>query len=197
MRRILRDLTFVVLTGLLSVAGARAQEMTPEMMAKWQEVASPGERHAMLNDLVGNWTQKVTMWMAPGAPPLETASTSSAEMSLDGRWLVEYYDGDMMGMPFHGVNWLGYDNYRGEYVAIWMDNMSTAPMISRGSYDPATKAITMRGTTDDFMNDKRDVPYRTVTRPGEGGAMVYEMYMPGPDGQEFLTMRVESYKQPE
>ena len=174
---------------------ARAQEMTPEMMETWQKYSMPGEAHQAFTDMAGHWTHAVTMWMAPGAPPMESTATSDAEVEMDGRWLEEEFSGNMMGMPFHGENLLGYDNFREEYVSLWRDNLSTAAMITRGTYDPATKTLTMTGTVDDFMSGTRDVTVRQVITHPDATHSTMEMYMPGPDGNEFLTMRIESTKE--
>ena len=176
--------------------GARAQEMTPEMMETWAKFSNPGEHHQHFNEMVGTWTHQVTMWMAPGAPPMESTATSTSELSMDGRWLEETFSGTMWGMPFEGHNLLGYDNFRNEYVSIWRDNLSTAPMISRGTYDPATKTLTMTASVDDFMTGARDVPVRQVMTSPDATHSTMEMYMPAPDGSEFLTMRIESTKTP-
>ena len=176
--------------------GASAQEMTPEMMETWNKYSNPGENHQHFHEMAGNWTHKVTMWMAPGAPPMESTATSTSQLSMDGRWLEEEFSGTMWGMPFEGENMLGYDNFRNEYVSIWRDNLSTAAMISRGTYDPATKTLTMTATVDDFMSGARDVPVRQVITSPDATHSTMEMYMPAPDGSEFLTMRIESTKNP-
>jgi hypothetical protein len=192
-----RKAALAMLAGALLVAPtARAQEMTPEMMETWQKYSMPGEHHQALNGMVGNWTSKVTMWMAPNAPPMESTATSTATWTMDGRWIEETWSGTMWGMPFEGRNILGYDNFRNEYVSIWRDNLSTAPMISRGTFDPATKTMTMNATMDDFMSGTRDIPVRQVMTATDDTHATMEMYVPGPDGNEFLTMRIESTKAP-
>lgn len=175
---------------------ARAQDMTPEMMETWQKYSMPNENHQHFAEMVGTWSHKVTMWMAPDAPPMESTATSTSELSLDGRWLEETFSGSMWGMPFEGHNLLGYDNFREEYVSIWRDNLGTAPMISRGTYDPATKTMTLTASVDDFMTGARDVPVRQVMTSSDPTHSTMEMYMPGPDGTEFLGMRIESTKNP-
>lgn len=176
--------------------GARAQDMTPEMMETWAKYSNPGEHHQVFSQMAGQWTHNVTMWMAPGAPPMESTATSESEVEMGGRWLEEEFTGTMWGMPFQGENLLGYDNFREEYVSIWRDNLSTASMITRGTYDPATKTLTMTGSVDDFMSGARDVPVRQVITHTDATHSTMEMYMPGPDGSEFLGMRIESTKSP-
>jgi hypothetical protein len=194
MRTRIVALAIVVGAALVAAPEARAQEMTPEMMATWAKYSNPGEHHQVLNGMLGNWSQKVTFWMAPGAPPTESVSTSTAAWTLDGRWIEQTYEGTTWGMPFKGHSLMGYDNFRSEYVSVWMDNLSTAPMISRGTFDPATTTFTMTGTMDDFMSGTKDIPFRTVTTVADEGHATYDMYAPSPDGNEFLTMRVEATK---
>ena len=188
-------LALALFAGALVVAPrAHGQEMSPEMMQAWMEATTPGEHHQVLNGNVGNWEQKLTMWMAPGAPPVESTSTSTAAWTFDGRWIEENITGNVMGMPFQGRSMMGYDNFRGEYVSVFMDNMSTAPMIARGTYDPATRTFTLTGTMDDFMSGTRDIPFREVITIQDDTHATMEMYAPGPDGNEFLTFKVESTK---
>lgn len=169
-----------------------AQEMTPEQMKAYEEISKPGEEHARLEPMVGSWEQTVRMYMAPGTEPMVSSSTSEAEWTLDGRWIEETYTGSMMGQPFHGRNLIGYDKFNDQYVAVWFDNMSTAPMISTGTWSDATNSLEMSGTFDDPMTEQADVAFRTVTHWKDGDTLVYEMYMPGPDGAEFKAMEVEA-----
>jgi hypothetical protein len=191
-----RMVVIAAVAGAALANGARAQEMTPEMMETWNRYSNPGEQHQVFSEMAGNWTHTVTMWMAPGAPPMESTATSDSEVEMGGRWLEEEFSGTMWGMPFEGENLLGYDNFREEYVSIWRDNLSTASMITRGTYDPATKTLTMIGNVDDFMSGARDIPVRQVVTHTDATHSTMEMYMPGPDGSEFLTMRIESTKNP-
>ena len=172
-------------------AGARAGD-DPEMMETWQKYSTP-EHHQMLNGMVGKWTHKVTMWMTPDGPPMESTATSTAALTMDGRWLEETFEGHMWGMPFGSHNLLGYDNFRNEYVSVAEDNLSTAAMVSRGTFDPATKSLTMTATMDDFMSGARTSPCARSRRSPIPHATM-EMFMPGPDGQEFRTMRIEATK---
>ena len=81
-------LAIVAGAALAPAQGARAQEMTPEMMETWAKYSNPGENHQHFNDMVGNWTHKVTMWMAPGAPPMESTATSTAERAPNAKFRI-------------------------------------------------------------------------------------------------------------
>ena len=109
--------------------GAAVQKtMSPqeqEMMKKMQEFMTPGENHRVLDALVGNWDFTIKSWMSVDAPPEESTGTSQIVWDLDGHFLKETVQGSMMGKPFSGLGYVGYDNLKKEYESIWLDNMST------------------------------------------------------------------------
>lgn len=176
-------------------AAAQEVAMSAEeqaMMAKWAEFATPGEPHEHLASLAGEWTWTSKWWMEPGAPPEESNGTMSSSMTMDGRYLLENYEGSMMGQPFRGHGITGYDNFRKEYVSSWIDNMGTSIMLSRGTHDPASKTLTMSGKFDDIMTGEKDKTMRSVTTHPDENTILMEMYVPGPDGAEFKTMEIRS-----
>jgi hypothetical protein len=97
-----------------------------EMMKAWTAAATPGEAHKKLEPIVGSFDVKTTSWMAPGKPPEETVGTSESKWVLGNRFVEENVTGTMMGQPFSGVGYTGYDNYKKKYVGAWMDSMGTA-----------------------------------------------------------------------
>ncbi|HET9581914.1 MAG TPA: DUF1579 domain-containing protein [Gemmatimonadota bacterium] len=167
-----------------------------EMMQKWMEFATPGEPHQRLAEMVGEWDYEMTWWMAPDAPPETSTGTMTAEMSMDGRYLVENWTGTAMGQPFSGRSTMGYDNFRDEYVSTWIDNMGTGIMVSTGQYDPAQEALVTTGTFDDIMTGERDKTMRGVSKRLDENTLHVEMYVPGPDGQEFKTGEIHATRKP-
>ena len=167
-----------------------------EMMQKWMEFATPGEPHQRLAEMVGEWDYEMTWWMAPDAPPETSSGTMTAEMSMDGRYLIENWTGTAMGQPFSGRSTMGYDNFRDEYISTWIDNMGTGIMVSRGQYDPAQDALVTTGTFDDIMTGERDKTMRGVSKRLDENTLHVEMYVPGPDGQEFKTGEIHATRKP-
>lgn len=178
----------------LAAGTALAQEPSQSEMEAWVAAASPGEHHAVLEPLIGQWQHTVTFWMAPGAPPVEVSATSEAKWILDGRYVEQSWQGSFMGMPFRGLGITGYDNVRGEYVSIWMDNMSTGPMTGRGTFDPETRTLTIEGTAADPLTGEPDKPFRSVTRFEDDGSIVDQSYTPAPGGEMFQSMEIVSRK---
>jgi hypothetical protein len=180
----------LVLSGTIA-----AQEPAADEMAAMMEAVAPDENHAVLEQLAGSWSHDVTFYPAPGAEPLEMTATSVAEMTMGGRYLVTDIDGDFLGTPFEGREVMGYDKVRGQYFALFHDNMSTGPMISWGSWDPTTRTMTMEGTFADPMTGDLEKKVRNTTRFLEDGSVHYENWGPGPDGQMYKTMEIHSTKQ--
>ena len=124
------------------------------MMEAWQKFATPAEAHKALQGMVGTWDAEVTSWMEPGQPPVKSKGTSENRMALGGRWVESRFTSEMMGQPFEGIGYTGYDNQKKKYMGTWMDNMSTAVMVTEGTMDAAGKVMTSTSTMDDFMTGK-------------------------------------------
>lgn len=181
---------------LLMTAPLAAQEMSPEeaaAMQAWTAYMTPGEAHQMLAKHEGEWNHTVTMWMAPGAPPSESTATSTNRMIMGGRYLVETLSGSFEGMPFEGHGMYGYDNAKKKYFMTWIDNFGTGLMTGWGDWDPASRSMTYEGTFLDPMTSQ-EKSFRSVTKWVDDGHTIYEMYMPGPDGQEFKSMEIHSLR---
>ena len=196
-RSIFSSLVLVAATAFIAtqVASQDAKappEMSPEekaMMEKWMAFATPGEHHKVLEHKVGTWTANVKMWMDPAAPPSESTGTSTMEMIMDGRYLVDETHGETDFGPFHGMGCTGYDNLKKKYVAAWIDNMGTAISLAEGTYDPATKTFTYWGESPDFMEGKYKKT-KSVERVISNDKWVMEMWDKTPDGKEFKAMEI-------
>lgn len=180
---------------LVASPAARAQEMSAEEMAAMAAAVAPDENHAVLESLAGSWNHAIQFYPTPGAAPLEMTATSESEMSMDGRYLMSRYRGDFLGAPFEGSETMGYDKVKGQYFSLWVDNMSTGPMIAWGAYDPATKTLSMEGTFADPMSGEREKKIRNTTRLMDDGSIHYENWGPGPDGEYYRTMVIRSTRQ--
>ena len=121
--------------------------MDPEaMMELWKQLGTPGEPHKQFAALVGSWTTTTREWMEPGKPPMESTGTAEMKILLDGRFLYQEFNGQMMGQPFNGIGIDGYDNMRKKYVTAWMDSMGTGIFLMEGTASPDGRTITLRGS---------------------------------------------------
>ena len=158
-----------------------------EMMKAWMAVATPGDAHKKLEPLAGSFTFTNRMWMDPSKPPEETTGTAEHKWTLDGRFLEERVEGTAMGQPFHGIGYMGYDNYKKKYVGTWMDTMGTMIMQSTGTVDASGKVFTTWSTMDDVVM-KKPMKIKGVTTVVDPDHFNFEMWGPGP-GREDVQER--------
>jgi len=152
------------------------------MCAVYQELATPGAPHKLLAGMAGSWSVKSTWWMDPSGPPMESTGASEQKMILDGRFLQQDFSGEMMGGPFAGIGFTGYDNHTGKYVSTWMDSMGTGIYYFEGSAGADGKTITQSCSYDDPM--RGPLTWRSVTRIVDRNHLVFDMYTTDKSGRE-------------
>lgn len=161
---------------------------TQEMMEIYQKIATPGAPHKLLADLAGSWNTRGRFWMEPGKPPVEQTGRSEQKMVLDGRFLQQEFTSDMMGSPFTGIGFTGYDNHTQKYVSTWMDTMGTAIMYFEGTASADGGTITQTGRYDDAVQGPME--WRSVMRIVDDNTLEFEMYATGKSGKEEKMMEM-------
>ena len=159
------------------------------MMKAWMASATPGAPHKALDRFTGSWTVQAKTWMAPGAPPTETAGTSENKMILGGRYLEQHYEGTVMGQPFSGVGVTGFDNYKKKFFGTWVDSMSTAVMVTEGTSDKSGNVITSWGTMNDVA-EKRAMKVKTVVAFVDADHHTYESWHTNADGKSLKDLEI-------
>ncbi|RJQ54879.1 MAG: DUF1579 domain-containing protein [Nitrospiraceae bacterium] len=152
-----------------------------EMMEVYRKLAIPGAPHKSLAGLAGTWTTITRAWMEPDKPPMEGTGTCEQKMLLGGRYLQQEYTGEMMGDTFTGINIIGYDNYTGKYVSVWIDSMSTGIYCFEGTAGADGKTITQECSYDDPV--RGPMVWRSITRIVDDNTLKYEMFLI-PKGQK-------------
>jgi hypothetical protein len=156
------------------------------MMAAMMKAATPGDAHKKLSPMVGTFDTRVTMFM-PGAPSMQSSGVSVNKWVLGDRFIQQSFEGNFMGMPFSGLGFTGYDNTKGKYVGVWMDNMGTAMMVSTGTATGKTMRFT--SNMENVMTGKMETIDETVTVIDDDHHTM-EMWGPGPDGKAMKTMEI-------
>jgi len=144
-----------------------------EMMKKMEAAGTPGPAHKALDALVGNWKAEVTCWQEPGQSNISQA-TAKCSWILNGRFLEEEFRGEMMGKPFTGRSWMGYDNIKQKYNSVWVSDMQTSMFCSEGKGD--NKVITLEGTSSCAATGRTDVKMKAVFRFLSPDKHIFEMY---------------------
>ena len=161
----------------------------PEMMKAWQAAMTPSSGHRRLEPLVGTFSTRTSMWMAPGAPEASSEGVSEHRWAVGGRYLEQSYRGTFMNMPFEGLGFTGFDNVQGKYVGVWMDSFGTGLMNSTSIGKPSDKQIDFESTC--IAPGNKTMKFRCLIKFQGNDRHTYEMYMKLPNGKEHLQMRVE------
>ena len=159
-----------------------------KIMEIYKKVGTPGEPHKLLAKLEGTWTTRTRGWMEPDKPPIDTIGMCEQKLVLEGHYLQQVYTGDMMGLPFTGINLLGYNNHTGKYVSVWHDSMSTAIYYFEGTASADSKTIIQKCSYDDPVRDPS--VWRSVTRFRDDNTLELEMFIAGKGDKEEKMMEM-------
>lgn len=153
-----RIASVAVVLGLAVPTGA--QEKAPkapdmkEIVRDLENAMTPGEAQKKLGFLVGTYDVKVRTWVDPSKPPTESTATSVATWVLGNRYVQQMLAGYVMGEPWSGIGYVGFDNTMKKYVMTYMDSDSTGMEWYTGTMDAAGKNAKMIGTTHDDVTGK-------------------------------------------
>lgn len=163
-------------------------------MQAWEAYCTPGPGQAEMSQWVGTWLTKSEFWMKPGGPPEVSEGVTVRYMDMDGRFLVEDHTSVFMGMPFRGRGTIGWDNGLNSFVTTWYDNMGTGISYGHGNWNSDHSQIDWSYTQTDPMTS-RTSSMRGTWNWSKTGDLVFNAWMPGPDGKEFHGMRI-TYSRP-
>jgi hypothetical protein len=150
-----------------------AQEPTAEQVARMMELGKPGPEHEELGRLAGEWDQRLRMWPAPGAEPIEMTGTSENRAILGGRFIESRSLASFGGEPMESMTILGFDRRYGEYTLIGLDTQGTYWVTAQGPRQ-ASGSIVMSGT-DDEVTVARTQVYDFVLRIESSDRYVIEI----------------------
>ncbi len=134
-----------------------------------QEPPKPGPEHAVLKKMEGSWD--TTMKMGPN----EDKGTAIYKMDLGGLWLACTFESTMGGAKFSGRSFDSYDAGKKKYVGVWVDSMSTSPMMIEGDYDAAKKTMTTIGIAPGM--DGKPQKHKMVTVMPDDNTINFAMYV--------------------
>ena len=181
----------VVLTVSTALAKDKKSEkqMDPQgMMEMYKKLATPGEPHKLFASLAGSWTTKTKEWMEPGKPPTESTGSAEMKMLLDGRFLYQEFNSQMMGQPFSGIGIDAYDNLRKRYVTVWLDTMGTGIFTMEGTASADGKTITLKGRHDEPGGGH--MTHRAIWKIVDNNTQTFEMYGTHGHGKEMKMLEI-------
>lgn len=158
-----RLIALLVLAIPLLAQDAKKSEAA-DMWAAYIEAAKPVEEHERVAELAGPWNVTTRFWLGPEA----TTATGKGEgrRILGGRFLV--LDTDVQGTPAaQGMTIYGFDRRTGDYTLVGYDTLGTYYITAAGKYDPAQKAVVLRGSYLQPPENAEQRYHFVWTRPNE------------------------------
>jgi len=187
----------LVVSASLVVAKEKKQEkqMDPQaMMEMWKKLGTPGEPHKLFASLAGGWTTQTKEWMEPDKPPTESTGTAEMKMLLDGRFLYQEYNGQMMGQPFTGIGIDAYDNLTKKYVTAWMDSMGTGIFMMEGTASAGGRTITLKGSHPEPGGGR--MTHRAIWKIVDNNTQTFDMWGTHEGGKEMKMMEITYTRKP-
>jgi len=166
--------------GMTFVVGGRApgrQEGGGPPMPK------PTAHHEAMKKGVGVWDVVMKM-TGPDGKPVESKGTWTSRM-LGEFWCVSDFKGDMMGMPFQGINLRGYDADKQKHVAVWVESTAPEMSLSEGECSDNCRKITLWSTGKDPVTGQ-PTRWKMVTEGKSDDEFVLTMSSEGKTGGEMV-----------
>jgi len=189
------SLTAVCLCAVLAAVPALAKDKKQQkqmdqqaIMELWKQAATPGEPHKLFATLAGSWTTTTKEWMEPGKPPTESIGFADMKMLLEGRFLYQEYNSQMMGQPFSGVGIDAYDNMKKKYVTAWMDTMGTGIFIMEGTASADGRTITLKGSHPEPGGGH--MTHRAIWKIVDDNTQTFDMYGAHHGGKEMKMLEI-------
>lgn len=140
--------------------------MLKGMEGKWLGTGSWTEM-----GMTSKFTEEATAKLVFGGRFLQTEAKMTTEASPQ-----------MPAMSMSSMMLLGFDNARQKYALAMVGDWSTSIGTAEGTYDAATKKLTMRGV--EVMGPGKERKYRMVQGFTSADEWTFEMYFTQPDGKE-------------
>ena len=171
-------------------------EITPDSAAvakAFEDYMMPSKAHEMLAKDTGTWDSELIFWMPDNPEPMKSTIVVNYNMILGGRYQEGIHKGKVWGQDFEGRALVAYDNATNQFISTWIDNMGTGIAVTKGTYDEASKTMTLTGTMVDPVTKKEKNVKEIITYTDDANQKM-EMFDVNSEGKETKTMEVISKK---
>jgi len=189
--------------GLSGCAQPQAVASSPGMMmAKMQELGTPGSQHELLRKFTGTWAAEAKFWMeASQQEPDVSKGVMTVHEMLGGRYIHGDYkgsfsipgpDGKMQEMQFNGHMLRGYSNADKRFESVWIDSESTSILWSTGQAGGDGRSIQSTGRANgaDMAGNVVDQRMWETFTMVSGDKWVQEMWGQCGNGPKFKNMEI-------
>ena len=174
----------------IACVGIISSLLTLSLLKAEDKAAVPGplKEHAWLQQFVGEWESVSEATVTPGQAPMTCKGTMSSR-SLGGIWVVSEVKSEMMGVPMHAIQTLGYDPQAKRYIGTWIDSMFNHMWKYEGIVDDAGKVLTLEAEGPNFVQEGKTAKYRDIYEFKSKDHVVMTSSMQGDDGKWTVFMK--------
>lgn len=173
------------LAGMLMAAAAFGAETEAPVLPE------PGEEHAWLMQLVGEWSADVEMFKETGQPPEKSQGTESVR-AIGGFWILAENRGIYMDKPFTGIMTLGFEPDKNQFVGTWVDSMTSHLWVYEGILDDARMVLTLKAEGPCPTAPGKLSKFKETIECKSADHRVFTSSMQGEDGK-WTTMMIINY----
>jgi hypothetical protein len=145
---------------------------------------------SVLKREVGVWDCDVKFYPDPNGQAVVSKAIENNYM-VGNVWLVGDFKGEMAGASFHGSSQMGYDPKKKKYIGSWIDSASPYPTAMEGSYDAASKTLTIIGIGKDPNGAESKMKLVSVFKDEDNRTMTISI---AGTGDEWLRMMECEYR---
>lgn len=150
----------------------------------------PTAAHAVLKKDAGTWDCAVKMYLAgPASDPSEFKGVERSQLVSGGLHLRTVFECQMGDRKFVGHGLAGYDAESEKYLGTWVDNFTSGPVQTEGTYDAEANTMTVLATVREAG---RTMKQKQVTKYNADGSKEFTILLTEVDGQkvEFTLMEM-------
>lgn len=139
--------------------------------------------HEIFARLAGEWQGMTKTYFEPNKLADESMTRATFRLLLDGRFVMQEYEGTLMGEKMQGIAIYGNHLQTGLYQRIWIDNvhMGTGMMLSEGSaIENGINVLGSYGAPD----GRQTWGWRTQLEIIDSNTIVVTAFNISPEGQE-------------
>lgn len=185
MKRLTRSLAVAL---SLAAAGSLPVAAQEDGASASERLAMPGEEHAWLEPLVGEWDVEMLVYPSPDVEPFaQPLMTATREWLLDGRYLREQLLG---GEVVLREGTMGFNRLDGRFELTTVDAYEPGQMVYQGRGDETPERMSLYGESTEAgmgaepTGRKRDLRFEfEVLGPDENVERIFVTY---PGGEEYL-----------
>lgn len=170
-----------------------AQPTTEEIVKLLEKASAPVKEHEVLEQLVGIWDQKYTMWIRGVDTPLTSEGTSRNAWVLGKRFVLSNSatsPGQTVNSQHLGI--YGFDTRTSLYTVFGVDTFGTYSVSATGAYDAKTKTLRLSG--ENSQPGRRPTAFRWELTFDSPTQTTLRIFLNVGDGEWFKATEVVSTK---